>query len=224
MDLGLTLPEDVEELERAVREHQAALLGVDPLMAHIGGHVDTHRDHHIRRALAPLARLAEETTCAVLGVAHTNKAPTTDLFAKIGASIGLTGAARSVLLVASDPEQEEQDGPSRVVVNGKNNLEPLAPTMRFRVEDRTVSSESEDAIRTSGIAWCGEAVGVGVRDVLAPDASDERSRLQEAVEFLRAELDGAPVPAARSTLHREQLPLPRNPFEFVRPAIVEVDA
>lgn len=70
---NLDLPDDVGALAEQVAATGAALIVVDPLNAHLAGAIDSWKDHGIRRALAPLARLADEQGCAVLVVAHLNK-------------------------------------------------------------------------------------------------------------------------------------------------------
>src|SRR5690606_30200414 len=129
IETGITLPADIESLAARVRETDAALVVIDPIMAHLGDGLDAHRDHSVRRALAPLARMAEETGCAVVAIGHLNKAPSGDIFARVGGSIGLTGAARSVVLVTPDPEREH-DPHARIVSHAKCNLAPLAPALR----------------------------------------------------------------------------------------------
>lgn len=191
----LAFPDDIEALERAAVKSKAATILVDPLMAHIGATIDSHRDHHVRRALAPLARLADSTGAAVLAIGHLNKAPTVHLFAAIGGSIGLSAAARSILLVTRDPDQEEEEGPSRVIVHAACNLAPEATTLRFAVEAREIVGPAEEPIKTSGIAWHGEAAKVGVRDVLTEDPDAEPGKIAEAIEFLRVELADGPVEA-----------------------------
>ena len=54
-----TLPKDLVGLERTIRESSAALCVLDPLMAILGGEVNSWRDQDVRRALAPLAAMAE---------------------------------------------------------------------------------------------------------------------------------------------------------------------
>lgn len=190
----LAFPEDIEALERAAVKSKAATILVDPLMAHIGATIDSHRDHHVRRALAPLARLADSTGAAVLAIGHLNKGPTAHLFAAIGGSIGLSAAARSILLVTRDPDEEEE-GPSRVIVHAACNLAPEATTLRFAVEAREIVGSAEEPIKTSGIAWHGEAAKIGVRDVLTEDPDADPGKIAEAIEFLRVELADGPVEA-----------------------------
>ncbi len=67
---ALTLPDDVAAIRAGVEAEEAALLVVDPIGAHLGAEVDSHRDASVRRALAPLSVLAQETGAVVLAVAH----------------------------------------------------------------------------------------------------------------------------------------------------------
>jgi putative DNA primase/helicase len=180
---GLVLPDDVAALEDAVRGRQARLVVIDPLMAHVHGAVDSHRDHHLRRVLAPLARLAEATGVAILVIAHLNKAPGGDLFSRVGGSIGLTAAARSVVLAAADPEEPDE---SRVLVHGKANLSERAPTLRYRIEGRSLGG----GVETAGIVWSGEASDVGVDDVLTAPASKSHAPKRDAAQAMLVELLG----------------------------------
>jgi len=58
VETGLSLPGDLALLEAKVREVDAVAVFVDPLMAALGDSIDSHNDHGIRRALAPMFRLA----------------------------------------------------------------------------------------------------------------------------------------------------------------------
>ena len=151
------------------------------MSAHLANTVDGHRDQDVRLALGPLARVADRTGAGVAAVVHLNKAPSTDLFLKVSGSIGITAAARSILVAARDPEDEDgEQGYKRVLVHGKFNLGPYAPTLRFEVEPRTIRSV-DPAISTAGIVWRGIAEGIGPSDVLGtprePLERDEAERL-----------------------------------------------
>src|SRR5205823_14897029 len=98
LDDGMTLPDDLPALREAIIETGARIVIVDPLMAHVSGAVDSHRDHDVRRVLAPLARLADDLGIAVIVIAHLNKSEAGDVFRRVGASIGLTAAVRSILV------------------------------------------------------------------------------------------------------------------------------
>lgn len=189
LETGLTLPDDVLELGTALQDVRARLLVVDPVMAHLGDGLDSHRDHSIRRALAPLYRVAHALDIAGVPIGHLNKAPSGDVFARVGGSIGLSAAARSILLLTPDPRAEDDDR-ARVLTHAKTNLGQLAPAMRMRVEGR----ELEGGIRTAAIVPGEEAPDLRVADVLAPARSEEeRTERDEAIEWLRGELADGPI-------------------------------
>ena len=56
-----SIPADLTLLEKAIDEHDARLVIIDPLVAYLPDNVNTHKDQSVRRALAPLARLAERS-------------------------------------------------------------------------------------------------------------------------------------------------------------------
>lgn len=88
------LPGDVPRLEAHARKVRARLVVIDPLNAHLGDDVSTKSDHSVRRALAPLAAMAQRLKIAVVVVAHLNKAQGSDAIYRVGGSIGLVGGAR----------------------------------------------------------------------------------------------------------------------------------
>jgi hypothetical protein len=155
VDEGMTLPDDLPALRAAIEKTGAQVVVVDPLMAHLSGAVDSHRDHDIRRVLAPLARLADELGIAIIVVAHLNKSEAADVFRRVGGSIGLTAAVRSILVLADDPE-EPNDDTARVLVHAKSNLAKVQQTLKLRVEGRDVTAD-DATFSTAGITWCGDS-------------------------------------------------------------------
>lgn len=187
LDVGLTLPDHVALLEAKAVAVGARLVVVDPITGHLSGNVDSHKDAALRKALAPLARMADELDLAVLGIAHLNKTEATNLFRRVGGSIALTAAARSILLLA-----EERDGDALILVHGKCNLGPLATTQRLRIESQEVEGP-QGPVPSSGIVWLGEAEGVTAADALSEVQSENSTKLGEAVSWLGryfVEVDG----------------------------------
>jgi 5S rRNA maturation endonuclease (ribonuclease M5) len=183
----LELPEGVEALRAEVERLGATLVVIDPLNAYIGLETNTHRDHHVRRVLAPLGELASRTGAAVVVIGHTNKAASDDPLMRVGGSIGFTAAARQVLLAATDPADEGR----RVLAVVKSNVAAFPAPVAYTIEPVTL----EGGITTSRIAWLGEAPEVDVRTLLAPPAREERSLALEAAGILREILAAGPRPA-----------------------------
>jgi hypothetical protein len=173
----ITLPHDVELLGKLVGDLDAALVILDPLVAFIGDSVNSHRDHHVRRVLAPLADIAESTGAAVVTVVHTNKSTDSEPLMRISGSIGFTGAARSVLLAADDPNDEDR----RILAVVKSNLAEFPPPLAYRLGGVVLDNE----IITSKVEWLGEAPEVDVRELLGRREPEERTQVDEAVDFLR---------------------------------------
>ncbi len=164
--------EDVEVIKRTCRKVQAKIVVVDPLMAHLGGKVNSWRDQDIRGALTPLCKLADEIGVAVIVVRHLNKASGGQAIYRGGGSIGIIGAARCAYLVAKDPEDEGR----RILAGVKNNLAPLPPSLSFSLK------EVDGASR---VVWGGVS-NHGADALLAiPSSPEERKALDEAKEFLR---------------------------------------
>lgn len=181
-------PGDVGPLEQLIRATGAALVIIDPLMAYLDSKLDSHKDQDIRRALSPLARLAESTGAALVIIRHLNKAKGGPAIYRGAGSMGISGAARAALMVASDPDASEDDN-ARVLALYKANLAPKStPVLRFSVG----GAPSGAAV----ITWNGVSA-------LRPDAvldepggaEDSRSKVDEAAGFLRQLLSGGPVSA-----------------------------
>jgi archaellum biogenesis ATPase FlaH len=153
LESALTLPNDMAELERAVEKTGAKLVVIDPLMAHLPQQVNTWSDQSVRGALAPLARMAERRRCAVVVVAHLNKSNSKSVMQRIGASIGIPAAARSVLYFGKDPANDAQ----RVLAHVKCNLGPLAPSSIFAMETVVLQGESGSDHKTARLDFIRES-------------------------------------------------------------------
>lgn len=176
----LTISEDIPIIEEGIEAVGAKLVIIDPLMAFLSGRSDAHKDQDVRRALAPLARMAERTGAAVLLVRHLNKAQGGNLLYRGGGSIGIIGAARSGLLVGEHPEE---DG-LRVLAGQKSNLSPMPDSLAYRI----VTADNGAA----RIEYAGRTEARADALLRAPGDPEQKTALREAMKFLRGELkDGA---------------------------------
>lgn len=177
----LSIPEDLSLIERGIWRVGATLVVVDPLMAFLSGEANAHKDADVRRALAPLAAMADRTGAAVVVVRHLNKATGGNALYRGGGSIGIIGAARSALLVAKDPEDENR----RVLAPMKSNLAQPAPSLAFTLEEA-----DNGAVR---VAWQGGTDLDATKLLATSAAKEEGDAFSEATEFLREILRDGPV-------------------------------
>ncbi len=187
-DGGIRAPlitsDDLAMLEEAVKETDARLLIVDPLMAYLPDEINTNRDHDVRRALRILAELAEQTGCAVLAVRHLRKGAAENPLYRGGGSIGIIAAARAAFLLARDPEDAER----RVLAPLKMNVAPEPPARAFRLEIGPGHAHPH-------VSWEGVSALDASALLAVPDGTEDRSALEEAEEVLRQILADGPARA-----------------------------
>ena len=176
------LAEDIERLRWAIVDTGAIFVAIDPLVAALGATVNSYKDQDVRRVLAPLSRVAEETGAAIFWSRHFRKSGGSAEDAG-GGSGGLGNACRSVLRVDCDPENSARYLLSSV----KSSTSKKPATIGYRIEGVTLAGQTP--IITSKVAWDGESPWTA--DALAAQAmaTDERPRAEEAQDWLRDALD-----------------------------------
>lgn len=183
---GLRLPDDVDELRRVIEETGAVLVIVDPLNAHLGAEINGHRDQDIRRALAPLHRLCEDSGVSIVLVMHLNKSVGGSAIYRVGGSIGSMGAARSGVLMTAHPESDDEDEDTsalRVLSHVKCNVGPKGPGRVYRVEPVTLDADGH-TVQTSRLAYVGVS-DIDTDTLLDPPKPKRTSARDEAAQFLR---------------------------------------
>ena len=124
----LTLDEEgMEELEHQIIELRPLIIMIDPIVAVMGGAVDLHRANEVREFTGRLADVAERYNTGIVGVRHLTKGSRDKAIYRGIGSIDLTAAARSVLHVGQDPEDEN----TRVIVHIKSNLAPQGASIKY---------------------------------------------------------------------------------------------
>ncbi|MEQ8717165.1 MAG: AAA family ATPase [Acidimicrobiales bacterium] len=176
----LSLPVHVEQVRAVVDEVGAVLVIIDVLNAYLHTTLDVHKDQAVRAGLRPLADMAAATGAAVLALRHLNKSGGPKALYRGGGSIGIAGAARSVLVAGDHPD----DAGLRVLASVKSNLAERPPALGYRLVP-------VDEHGCSRIEWAG-AVDLDA-DALMGGSDDVPAR--EVDEFLRAELAEGAVPA-----------------------------
>jgi hypothetical protein len=194
----LRLPTAHDTLDNALAKTRAVFVVLDPIMAFLDSSVQIASDMSVRRALSPLAALAQRHGCHITFVRHLNKTRSFRSLYRGGGSIGFLAACRSAFLFASDP-----DDPHRAVMAQiKNNLAPPQISLTYRLQASggklpTCPHSSPDHATTPVIEWLGESqlsadqllAAAGMKPYLPRPADKAR-------EFLLNFLDAGP----RSTI------------------------
>lgn len=186
------LPVDIGSLRCTIQTHKARLVIIDPLMAYLGADTDSHKDQDIRRALTPLARLAEETGAAIIIVRHLRKSPGPAKY-RGGGSIGITASARVGLLLAEDPADKE----ARILAVFKSNIAKVPPALRWRpVTSGEVAKAQWEGVAEGVTADQLSNVGQATR---GGKSKEGRSRpVDLATEALKSLLADGPVMATEA--------------------------
>jgi hypothetical protein len=171
-----SFPSDIPKLKEDILAANAGMVVIDPIMSYLDPDINSNNDQQIRRALMPLAALAEETGVAIVMLRHLNKSSSSSALYRGGGSIGFVGVARSGLIVARDP-----DAPERVVLaSTKSNLGPPPPALNYRL----VGCENGAA----RVEWEGHSTHTAETLVQNQVSSEDRSAMDEAIAFLRESL------------------------------------
>ena len=187
---GIAIPDDLPIVTEAMKQLDARLLVVDPLVTHLPGEIDSHKDQSVRRAPAPLYRLAQELDCAVVVCIHLSKAQGMQPLQRLSGSGAFGNAARSVLLLDRDPDDPDgEQGRRRVLAHVKSNDGPEMPSLLYEIRPIVLpATDGAPEVETSRLELLGESPHNG-RALLTTPSEEERSALDEATEFLRSELD-----------------------------------
>jgi hypothetical protein len=190
----LMLPNDLQELERVIRENDVALVILDPLLTLVNAKMDTHKDAEVRRALEPVVRVAQRTGASFIGLIHVNKSTKGDLMNRVMGSRAIGAVCRGVLFCAryTPIEKEPEDEPTFVEPEGnsqpryvfgqiKNNLGPkIMSSIEYHMETVTVGRDETRGkdIRPSKLCITG-VIPENVEDIVLEQERRKKSSKTE---------------------------------------------
>ena len=172
---SLTFGDD--RIREAVEKYHAKLLILDPMSSYIGDTCSMNNANEIRAEFNHLIAVAKDTGCAIVIIAHMNKAKDTSPLYRTNGSIDIAGAARSILAVTRTANK--QNPAERYLVQVKSNLAPMGSAILFEVADKGVNFldelelSAEDAFSAS-----------------APRMGRPNAREEAATDFIRSLLAG----------------------------------
>lgn len=172
---------------KAVELSDVRLIIIDPPSAYLGPKVDAYKESDVRRVLAPLAQLAQDTGALVLLVVHLNKRSDGGAQQRFGGSTAWIAAPRAAFLVA-----EEEGTRRRYMLPVKNNLGNDRLGFEYRVVEALLDYPA-GAIKAPHIEWLGISE-CSATELLNPPKPKGPTALDEAKDFLRKQLAGGAQP------------------------------
>lgn len=142
-------PMDGERLREAILETGAKVVIIDPIPSTMGG--DLHKVADVRRALDPLAAIAQELEVAIIGVMHFNKGAG-NASDKLSGSHAFRDAVRSVMLFATD----EESGQRVVTVDKSNYSTARGESFAFNLVSEIVTTDDGEATEVGRVQYLGE--------------------------------------------------------------------
>jgi len=188
------LPGDVEKIAQLVIAFDVGLIVLDPVGPFLDGEINVNRDANVRQALAPLRGICELTGASAVLLRHLNKdGRSSNALYRGGGSIAFIAAARSAMLCARDPNDDDQ----LILAHTKANVGRLAGSLAYRLEPVPVANAGEQV----RIEWLG-AADYAAADLLAVPREGRSEKREECAAWLREKLaDGNMV--ARKALIAE---------------------
>jgi AAA domain len=190
----ILFPDRIPALEELIRARSADLVVIDPVLAFLPPEVAANLDQCVRRAMNPLAALAERTDCAILLVRHLRKTGSILAVHRGQGSMGIIAAARTGWLAARHPE----DPTLGVLAVTKSNVAGNVPSLGYRIQSGPLAPRAEagTARGASGphsgapvVEWT-EAVSLSA-DKLGDQEAPLRMR-DRAIAWLHAALASGP--------------------------------
>jgi hypothetical protein len=172
---ALSIPGDVEQLKRYIVKHKIKLLVVDPLLSHVDGKVDSYKDHDVKRILTPLARIAQETGCAIVCVIHFRKDTSAGARLSGHGSTAFLTTARVTLSMA-----KAEDG-THVLEVSKSNIGPEGEGQAFTLEVAKIRAEEGDYAEVPLLKRAGQAVQTVDEILSKPRRSSKSSAARELI-------------------------------------------
>jgi hypothetical protein len=190
------LPSQIEPLTEMVKQTGAALLLIDPLMAHLDPSINSWKDESAREAMTPLANLAQEHNLAVIANMHLNKRNEVNALIRLGGSHGgIAGPMRSIFIFAADGDEHE-----RLLMHEKHNLSAKQPTLIYNIEATEIHLDDGTWAEVGRVVLVGEDSKARSFEMIGgTSATEDPSALEQAKTFLEEALADGPVEAKAVT-------------------------
>jgi RecA-family ATPase len=175
-------PGACESLGKAIQEHRARLVIVDPWVSFLAPGLSSSYEQDVRTALEPVGYVAQQTGAALIGLRHPNKQVGVKKLYRAAGSLGVNAVARTVLWAG-----EEGSKPGQYVLSlTKTNLQRIPAPVGYCLD----SAENAAVVR-----WTGPTKEEQEDPVTAAEAAGKRVVLEDAKRLITLALAGGSKPA-----------------------------
>jgi hypothetical protein len=203
VDRVLTFPDnldvarrDLQRIEKKLGD-RPGLIVLDPWDAFLSDDINAWSAKDIRRALSPMAQLAQETGWCLGSIAHTNKNESArNPVYRVANSQAFMAAVRTAWLVGDVPDDNANG--LRAFVRLKGNIIPRdVPGLLYEVvAAKHPLKEASRKGKTVPVMKWGTETHYTAAEVLAGPATEKKSKTERAIDWLFTTLDGkGKVPA-----------------------------
>lgn len=205
-------------IEHANALGQVDYLILDPMVAALGGKIDSHKNAETRIGLQPVVDFAKATQCAVQGVTHFTKGTAgQDPVERVTGSLAFGAVARIVWATAKGKEGDKKP---RIMVRAKSNIGLSGGGFGYDINAAPLY-ENPDIIATR-ILWL-DAIEGNARDLLdemEPKGNDYNNRHEIAENFIKNKIKpGMKVPAKEIEEEAEACGIARRTLTRARSAV-----
>lgn len=180
----VSFPQHLMQFAEIIRETHATLAIIDPLDAFLGEDIDSHKNAEVRRAIMPLAQIAENTDATIIMLGHLNKATQASTMYRFGGSIAFTAAPRACFAFARSEDGKEGH---RIFACVKTNVGRMPKSLMYEIIEQQVDGIGGVA----KIHWLGASEETA-ESVLSANGHSKSSALSDAKEYLRETLKDGP--------------------------------
>ena len=127
--VGMNFDDGFEEFSAIIKQYSPDLLVCDPWQCFCGERIDLNRQNMTRPILQRISLLAKDVHCAIVFIAHMNKAQfTADANDGLSGSSEIINAARSGIRIIED----DTDSDVRIAVHTKSNHRKRGESLKYR--------------------------------------------------------------------------------------------
>ncbi|MER8047130.1 AAA family ATPase [Streptomyces sp. NPDC094032] len=181
-ELRVSFPRFIDQLRERIIAEQAKVVGIDPLLGVLDDKLNSAKAEDIRKALDPLARLADETDCTIIVITHVRKSG-----GDAGDAISGTHAIRDAVR-CHWAFTKERGSSSGLILVEKNNLgSEDFPPFEYEIEERKIPA-GDKLVTTTVASLTGAYSDRRFEDVASKKSKAENDRYkcdEAAAEIVR---------------------------------------